>query len=169
MRNRYLILGLAAFLALALSVPALGGPSNPLAHTAASVKSTANKALKKAKTAQSAADAAQSTASSASSTANSALTKANSLDATKYDSLFTRTGPSNAASDADKAQLDISPCLAGEDLVSAGWSLTGAGTDDAIINISIPYGSADWVIQADDRNTLAGAWGVSTFAQCISP
>jgi hypothetical protein len=50
---------------LALAVPALGGPSNPIASVSASVKQTATKALKKAK-------AAQKTANSALSAANSA-------------------------------------------------------------------------------------------------
>jgi hypothetical protein len=69
MKKRYIVLGLSLVLALALSVPALGGPSNPIASVSASVKSIANKALKKAKTAQATAESAQSTANSASSAA----------------------------------------------------------------------------------------------------
>ena len=38
MRKRYTVLGLSAFLAIALAVPALGGPSNPIAHTASALK-----------------------------------------------------------------------------------------------------------------------------------
>ena len=52
MKRRYVLLGLASILAIALAVPAMGGPSNPLATTAASAKKTAKKALKKAKKAQ---------------------------------------------------------------------------------------------------------------------
>jgi len=55
MKKRYTVLGLSLVLALALAVPALGGPSNPIASVSASVKSIANKALKKAKAAQTAA------------------------------------------------------------------------------------------------------------------
>lgn len=64
MSKRYLVLGLSVVLALALAVPALGGPSNPIASISASVKKTANKALKTAKQAKK--------------TANSALNEANS-------------------------------------------------------------------------------------------
>ena len=72
MKKRYTVLGLSVFLALALSVPALGGPSNPIASVSASVKSIANKALKKAKAAQTAANNAQNTANAASSAAGAA-------------------------------------------------------------------------------------------------
>jgi membrane protein involved in colicin uptake len=83
MSKRYAVLGLSVVFALALAVPALGGPSNPIASTSASVKQTANKALKTAKAAKktansaaSAASAAQSTANSAESNASKALTEA---------------------------------------------------------------------------------------------
>ncbi len=45
MKKRYTVLGLSVFLALALAVPALGGPSDPIAQVAGS----GGKALKKAK------------------------------------------------------------------------------------------------------------------------
>jgi hypothetical protein len=72
MKKRYTVLGLSLVLALALAVPALGGPSNPIAGASASVKSIATKALKKAKAAQTAATNAQNTANSASSAAAAA-------------------------------------------------------------------------------------------------
>lgn len=72
MKKRYTVLGLSLVLALALAVPALGGPSNPIASVSASVKSVANKALKKAKAAQTAATSAQNTANSASTAASAA-------------------------------------------------------------------------------------------------
>jgi membrane protein involved in colicin uptake len=72
MSKRYVVLGLSIVLALALAVPALGGPTNPIASISASAKKTANKALKKAKAAQNTANSALSTANSALSTANSA-------------------------------------------------------------------------------------------------
>jgi hypothetical protein len=49
MQRRFVVLGIASVLALALAVPALGGPSNPIADGAATAKKTANKALKKSK------------------------------------------------------------------------------------------------------------------------
>lgn len=76
MSKRYFVLGLSVVLALALAVPAFGGPSNPIAGISATVKQTANKALKKAKAAQKTANSAQSTANSANSTAGSANTTA---------------------------------------------------------------------------------------------
>lgn len=69
MSKRYAVLGLSVVLALALAVPALGGPSNPIASISASAKKIAQKALKKA-------NAAQKTANTANETANSALTEA---------------------------------------------------------------------------------------------
>ena len=72
MKKRYAVFGLSIVLALALAVPALGGPTNPIASISASAKSIANKALKKAKAAQTAANNAQSTANAASSAASNA-------------------------------------------------------------------------------------------------
>jgi hypothetical protein len=104
MSKRYAVLGLSVFLALALAVPALGGPTNPVASTSASVKSIANKALKKAKAAQNTANAASAAASSASNTANSALSEAKKAD----------NNASSASTEAKKA------------LTSAGAAQTSA-------------------------------------------
>jgi hypothetical protein len=65
MRKRYVILGLSVVLALALAVPAFGGPTNPLSGGLASVKKTANKALKNANAAKKTAKSALSAAESA--------------------------------------------------------------------------------------------------------
>lgn len=80
MKNRYLVFGLSVFLALALAVPAMGGPSNPVASLSASAKSIANKALKKAKAAQKTANAAQSAANAAQNSANAAQSTADSAN-----------------------------------------------------------------------------------------
>jgi hypothetical protein len=77
MRKRYVVFGLTAVLAISLTVPALGGPGNPIATVAGSAKSTAKKALKKAKKANQAAQAAQSTADGAASAAGDAQQSAN--------------------------------------------------------------------------------------------
>jgi hypothetical protein len=76
MNKRYAVMGLSVFLALALAVPALGGPSNPVASISASAKQIANKALKKAKNAEKTANTALSTANSANSTADAAKSEA---------------------------------------------------------------------------------------------
>jgi hypothetical protein len=103
MRNRYLVLGLAAVLALALAVPALGGPSNPVASSAASAKQLATKALKKAKKANTAAQTAQSTANSAASSAQSAQNTANGAQNTANGA---QTDAAAAQAAADAAQAD---------------------------------------------------------------
>lgn len=72
MKKRYTVLCLSVVFALALAVPALGGPSNPVASVSASVKSIAKKALKTAKAAKTAASNAQATADSASGAAANA-------------------------------------------------------------------------------------------------
>lgn len=72
MKKRCAILGLGVLLALSLAVPALGGPTNPIASVSASAKAIAIKALKKAKAAEKTANIALSTAQSASTTANAA-------------------------------------------------------------------------------------------------
>ncbi len=82
MKKRYVVLGLTVVLALALAVPAFGGPTNPLAAGTAQVKKIANKALKTAKTAQK--------------TANTALATANAAN----------TAAGNADSDATKASTE---------------------------------------------------------------
>jgi hypothetical protein len=108
MKNRYLVLGLSVVLALALAVPALGGPSNPVASLSASAKSVANKALKKAKTAQKKAEAAQTTANSAQSEANTANTAAGKAQTTANSALTAANSAGTAAKTAqtaaDKAQ-----------------------------------------------------------------
>jgi hypothetical protein len=72
MKKRYAVLGLSVVLALALAVPAFGGPTNPLAKATSSIKKTANKALKTAKAAQTTATAAQAAATAASTEAQAA-------------------------------------------------------------------------------------------------
>jgi membrane protein involved in colicin uptake len=100
MKSRYAVLFLSLVLALALAVPALGGPTNPIASISASVKSTANKALKKAKKAQTTANSALSTANSAQSEAKSAQTTANSANTAAKNAQNTANGASTAAKNA---------------------------------------------------------------------
>jgi hypothetical protein len=101
MKKRYAIMGLGVFLAVALAVPALGGPTNPIANISASAKGIANKALKKAKAAEKTANSALSVANSANSTANSA-----SGDAKKAKELAEsdKTAATNAQNTANEAK-----------------------------------------------------------------
>jgi trimeric autotransporter adhesin len=101
MKKRYTVLGLSLVLALALAVPAFGGPTNPVATASKSVQSIANQALKKAKAAQKTAKAAQSTANSASSTANTANTTANGA---KTEAVAANKAAAAAATAAGAAQ-----------------------------------------------------------------
>ena len=101
MRNRYLVLGLTAFIAVALAVPALGGPSNPISKTAATAKSTAKKALKKARQANTAANNAQATADAAQGAANQARTIATGAQTTANEA---RTAAQAAQTTANGAQ-----------------------------------------------------------------
>src|SRR4051794_33642720 len=86
----YSILRLTGFLALALAVPALGGPSNAVASISASAKKIANKALKTAKS-------AQKTANTANSTANSALAEAQKAQTTGTNAQITANSAKSLA------------------------------------------------------------------------
>lgn len=101
MRKRYMVFGLSVVLALALAVPALGGPTNPIASVSASVKSIANKALKKAKKAQSTANSALNTANSAQGAANGAQ---NSADKALAEAKKALTAGNNAQTSANTAK-----------------------------------------------------------------
>lgn len=101
MKSRYIVLGLSLVLALALAVPALGGPTNPIASISASVQQTANKALKKAKAAQNTANSAQNAANAAQNTANSAQNAANAAQKTAN---TVQTAVKTAQTTADSAK-----------------------------------------------------------------
>jgi trimeric autotransporter adhesin len=118
MSKRYAVLGLSVVLALALAVPALGGPSNPVASMSASVKKIANKALKTAKAAQttansalSAANGAQSDATSAQSDATKALSEAKKAQ-TSATSAQTSANSAKATADSAKATADAANAAA---------------------------------------------------------
>lgn len=100
MSKRYTVFGLSVFLALALAVPALGGPTNPVASISAGAKSIATKALKKAKAAQSTANTALSTANTANTTANTALTEAKKAQTSASGAQTTANGAKSTAESA---------------------------------------------------------------------
>lgn len=118
MSRRYAVLGLSIVLALALAVPALGGPSNPIASVSLSVKQTANKALKKAKNAQKTANSAQSAANSAQGSANSALNEAKKAQ-TSANSAQATANTAKATADAAKAAAAAAEANANERFESA--------------------------------------------------
>lgn len=110
MKKRYVVLGLSVVLALALAVPAFGGPTNPIASGSATVKSVANKALKTAKKAQKTANTALATANTANTTANtaegdakSASTEAKKAQTTAGNAQTAATNAQNTANDAKTA------------------------------------------------------------------
>jgi len=129
MSKRYAVLGLSVFFALALAVPALGGPSNPIAGASASVKSIANKALKKAK-------AAQKTANSANTTANAALTEAKSASADAKKAQTTAntalTTANTAKSTADTAKTAADGAKATADAAKAAAEAAEANANTRI-------------------------------------
>ncbi|MGB2851120.1 MAG: hypothetical protein WBC01_05575 [Solirubrobacterales bacterium] len=190
MKNRYLVLGLAAFLAVALAVPALGGPSNPIADGAASAKKTAKKALKKAKkanqnakAAQSSADSAQATADGAASaaataqttadgaqtSADAAQTSADAAQATadgKYGSVTNVEGTTSPLNNADKAVVFVS-CPSGRTAAGGGYIVNGAGRENARVTFNTGYGTS-WGVIAGDQGA-GGTWEVTPSARCIGP
>jgi hypothetical protein len=129
MKRRYVVLSLAAVMALALAVPAFGGPTNPLAAITG-VKKTANKALKLAKAANktagaasSAAAAAQSTASGASTEAASASKAAKAAQTTANEGVTAakaaQTAANNAQSTANSAKSDAAGAKSAADAAQA--------------------------------------------------
>lgn len=125
MSKRYLVLGLSVVLALSLAVPALGGPSNPIADISASAKKTATKALKKAKAAQK--------------TANSALTEAKK----GVSDAATAQGSANSAkatADSAKAAADSAKALAEE--ANAAAAAAEANANSRIAGSYINFGEA---------------------------
>lgn len=100
MSKRYFVLGLSVVLALALAVPALGGPSNPIASISASVKQTANKALKQSKQAKKLANTANSNAKKAQETAEGAKAAADGAKAAADGAKTAADGAKTAASGA---------------------------------------------------------------------
>jgi membrane protein involved in colicin uptake len=123
MKSRYAVLFLSLVLALALAVPALGGPTNPIASISASVKSIANKALKKAKTAQKTANTANTTANSALTEAKKALTAAGGAQTTantaQTEAKKAQTTANTAKTAADAAQTTANTAKSAADAAQA--------------------------------------------------
>lgn len=197
MKSRYAVLFLSLVLALALAVPALGGPTNPLATISASVKATANKALKTAKAAKStansalsAANSAQSTANSASSAAKNAQTTANAANAAAKNAQTSATAAKNAA-DAAQATAnskfgntfsEFSPtegpnttsgfglvsCPAGSQVTGGGFETSGTGANEVVPIFNSSYGDA-WLADLERIPGQADSWSVRAVVVCAQP
>jgi trimeric autotransporter adhesin len=126
MSKRYVALSLSVVLALVLAVPAFGGPSNPVANSAASLKKTATSALKTAKSARKAARKAQTTADSATSKANSAQTAANKAQ-TDATSGINNAAAAQTAATAAQTSADSALAAANAAQASANGKVSNAG------------------------------------------
>lgn len=133
MSKRYLVLGLSVVLALALAVPALGGPSNPIASISASVKKTANKALKRANQAKKQAKNAIGKANSAQSSANSAQSSANGANSAANKAQETADGAQSSA-DSAKSAADGAQGSANSAKATADAALAAAEAAEANAN-----------------------------------
>src|SRR6478672_3604120 len=171
MRKRYLVLGLSVLLALALAVPALGGPSNPVAGASATAKAIAQKALKKAKQAQKTANtakstantalsnaaAAQSTANSAQTSADSAQTAADAANAnanTRYKSVGEVSGGATA-DDTSSPKSAFASCPAGSDPTGGGYSIGGTTPGGAVVTSQhVQFYGGGWFASARTQQGL---------------
>lgn len=195
MKSRLALLGVAATLAVGLTAPAFGG-SNVVSSSAASAKSTADKALskaikadKRAKAAQQSADGASTAAAAAKTAADAASTKAGAAQ-TKADSAAAaaaaaQTAANNALTaanskfdtvtfqDEDTSASDQSnkvqatTCPAGRFAVGGGYTLGGATVNAAYVNINQPYGETAWIVSAQDNPAVNGNWTLTVSTNCI--
>jgi membrane protein involved in colicin uptake len=199
MKRRYVLLAMTSVLAIALTVPALGGPSNPIAEGAASAKQTAKKALKKAKKAQQTANTAQQSANAAQSTANGAQNEAEEASAAAANAQTTANDAATAAATAQTAadaaaadaatkwaqevrvEGDPTPtnsdndksnsvgCSGDLDPTGGGWIVTGAGSNDVTVNLTTQYGSG-WIVAAQEVGAgTADTWALTVNAVCAGP
>jgi hypothetical protein len=198
MKRRYAVLFLSLVLALALAVPALGGPSNPVASVSASAKGIANKALKKAKAAQSTANTAlsnaagaQSSANTAQSSANTALKEAKSAQTSAKAAQTTANEAKTAAANAQTTAnskfgrtefvvgassgpettlgLSIAECgPVGGTITGGGYTAGGAGNNEVVPIYTGAYGNA-WLADLERIPGGTNTWEVSALATCAKP
>jgi len=180
MRKRYIVLGLSAFLALALAVPALGGPSNPIADVSATAKKTAKKALKKAKKAQQSADAAQSDANSAGDAAAAAQTSADGAQAaanaaqatadSKLGNVQQIAGPSNPATGTNATATKVSTAICPEGTIPTGGShAVGGDADEVTVSANgDPFYGSGWFATGQEINGQAASWSITATAYCAT-
>lgn len=194
MKRRYLVLSLSLVLALALAVPAFGGPSNPIASMSASVKQIATKALKKAKAAQNtantarsaannaqgAANKAQSTADNASKAAATAQTAANSAQATAdaakkaaedaqatANTKLGETFTEFSAFDGPNTTsgFEIAICPGDSEVTGGGYETTGEGSNEVVPTFTAAYGDA-WLASLSRIPGGTDTWNVRASVTC---
>jgi flagellar capping protein FliD len=157
MKSRYVVLSLSLVLALALAVPALGGPTNPIASISATVKQTANKALKKAKTAQTTANSALAAAGSAQSSADAASKAASAAQTAAKAAQTTATGAQTTASAASTAAKNAQTTA----------NTAKAAADAAQATANGKFGNTTTVFGESSPNTNTAS--KSDFVICPSP
>jgi len=184
MKKRYTVLGLSVFLAVALAVPALGGPSNPVAHTASAL-SKAKKAIRLANGAQSSANNAQNTANTANSTANAAKTAAataqtaanaaqTAADAANANAntriLGTTARFSTATANTAGGHSNSVFCGAGEVPTGGGYFMGGTAPAGAVVTTSEDtFYNDGWFVSGDNQSGIATAWALTAMAECGHP
>lgn len=194
MKRRYIVLSLSLVLALALAVPALGGPSNPIASVSASVKQIATKALKKAKAAQKTANTALSTANGAQSAANKAQSTADSASKAAATAQTAANTAQTTANTAKKAAEDaqatantklgetfsefgefdgpnttsgvaIAECPGLSEVTGGGYETSGEGSDEVVPFYTASYGDA-WLAGLNRIPGGAQTWSVRAIVTC---
>ena len=160
MKKRYAVLGLSVVLALALAVPALGGPTNPIASISKSTKAIAKKALKKANKAQKTANNALNAANSASSTANSASSTANSASSAASKAQKAAEGAQSTAdgaqNSANGAQSSADGAKAAADAAQASAN-SAKSTADAALAAANSKMSGEEHFEGEEGSTLSVA------------
>ena len=175
MNRRYLVFGLASVLALSLVVPALGGPSSPVATVSASAKKIANRALRAANAAQDTANKAQTAANTAQTTANQARTAATAADAkavaandnanTRIKDTDTIDGPATA-NDADNQKNASAVCPPNSFVTGGGYSIGGTDNEDEAVVLEATYGDS-WLVGATEIDgSTPGNWSLQARAIC---
>jgi len=191
MNRRYLVFGLASVLALSLAVPALGGPSSPVATISASAKKIANRALRAANAAQDTANRALSAANSAQSTANTANTNAtgaktaadaakaaadaaqasaNAANAnanTRFKDTTTENG-TRTANNGDNQKSASAGCATGEFVTGGGYEIGGTDNEDEAVVLESTYGDAWFVGATEIDGSTPGNWSLTARAICAS-
>jgi membrane protein involved in colicin uptake len=166
MKKRYLILGLSVVLALALAVPAFGGPTNPISKSLASVKKTANKALKTAKNAQTTANSALSAAESAQNTASKANTEIGKSN-TEIKKLGTSVTTAQSTADAAKlaaagAQASANSAKATADAAAAAAAAAEANANTRLKGSTELFSATSVSSEANKFATIECAEGSPT-------
>ncbi len=159
MSKRYAVLGLSVVLALALAVPALGGPTNPIASI------SANDEIKKvqgeAKNAQTSANAAKTAATNAQNAANAANANANTrIKETIQVSEFVPESNSTP-------KFTSVSCPSGDPVLGGGFSVGGESNKVTVTASEEQLYGGGWFADASTINGQgAPSWSLVVFAVC---